>query len=56
MCGMKLLIHSEFLTVQPLKFKNEQVMSYHILLGLYYLSMLGLKLIFVSKGGPAGLC
>ena len=54
----KLLIHSQFTTVQPpLKFGNGLVISYHIYKGCNYLSMLGLKLIRVCKRGhrPATL-
>ena len=34
---MKLLIHSQTSTVPPLKFGNEYVISYHILLGMWLL-------------------
>ena len=37
MCGMKLLIHSQTSTVQPLKFGNGWAISSHILLGMWLL-------------------
>ena len=44
MCGMKLLIHTQTLMVQPLKFGKGYVISSH--------TFMGLKLIHVSKKGP----
>ena len=42
---MKLLIHSQTSTVQPLKFENEQVISCHIYWACDYLSMTTTKYI-----------
>ena len=53
-CEMKLLIHSQTSTVQPLKFGNGQVISSHTLLGMWLLIHAGLKLIHVSNRGPSG--
>ena len=49
MCGMKLFVHSQTSTVQPLKFHPTLYWA------CGYLSMLGLKLIHVSKRGPYGV-
>ena len=40
---MKLLIHSLTSTVQPLKFRNGQVISSHTLLGVWLLIHAGIK-------------
>ena len=48
---MKLRIHSQTSTVAPFKYWNGQVISPHTYNGCNYLSMLGLKLIHVSKRG-----
>ena len=42
-CGMKLLIHSQTSTAQPLKFGNGWVISSHILLGMNLLIHSGIK-------------
>ena len=43
MCGMKLLIHSQTSTVQPLMFGNGSVSSSHTLLGMWLLNHAGLQ-------------
>ena len=54
-CGMTLLIHSQTTTVAPLKFGNGY--QFHPMLydGCNYSSMLGLKLIHVSKRDPCSI-
>ena len=49
---MKLLIHSQTSTVQPLKFGNLYVISSRNLMGMWLLIYAGIKLIPVSKTGP----
>ena len=49
---MKLLIHSQTWTVQPLKFGN----FFQHIYGCNYLSILWIKLIHVSKMGPRRQC
>ena len=51
-CGMKLLIHSQTSTVQPLKFGNGQLISHHTLRACDCLSMLGSKSNHVVKRHP----
>ena len=42
-CGLKLLIHSETSTVQPLKFGNGSVISSNTLPGIWLLIHAGIK-------------
>ena len=49
---MKLLIHSQTLTVQPLKLGMDKQFHPTRYYGYNYLSKLGLKLNHVSKRGP----
>ena len=51
MCGMKLLIHSQTSTVQPLKFGDGYVISVPIFLGMRLFIHVGFKSIYVSKSG-----
>ena len=53
---MNVLIHCQTSTAQPLKFGNWQVISSHIYNGCDYLSLLGLRLIHVSKRGIRTKC
>ena len=53
--GMKLLIHSQTSTVQPIEFGNEQFHPTHYN-GCNYLSMLWLNLIHLSKIGLRSQC
>ena len=49
---MKLLIHSQNSLVELLKFGNGNVISSHILLGIWLFIHVGIKLIHVSKRAP----
>ena len=52
-CWMKLFVHSQTPTVQPLKFGNGQVILSHILLGMWLLIHAEIQAIHnVSKRGP----
>ena len=42
-CRMKLLIHSQTSTVEPVKFGNEEVISSHTLMGMPLLIYAGIK-------------
>ena len=55
MFGVKLLIHFQTSTVQPLKFGNGQVTSSHTLLHMWLLMHAGIKWNHVSKNGPRSL-
>ena len=52
---MKLLIHYQTSTAEPWKYGNWQVISPRTFLVGWYLTMLGFKLIHVSKAVPYGL-
>ena len=52
MCGIKLLVHSQTSTVQPLIFGNGQVIYPILYWACGYVSMLALKLNYVSKWAP----
>ena len=52
MYGMKLLIHSQTSTVQPLKFGMDKQFHPTLYNGCNYLSMLGIKLNHASERGP----
>ena len=49
---MKLLIHTQTSTVQPLKIGNEYVISSHTLSGMWLLIHAGIKVNHVSKRCP----
>ena len=52
-CGMKLRIHSQSSTVQPLNLGNEKVIPIHALLGMWLLIHAGIKVIIrVCKSPP----
>ena len=51
-CEMKLFIHFRNSNVAPCKFEDGYVIPHTLFDGLNYFSMLGLKLIYVSKRGP----
>ena len=51
---MKLRIHTQISTVQPLKFGNGKIISSHSLLIVDFLSMLGLTLPERTRGRPWG--